>query len=255
MNKTLIFEGAGWEKAESSVISGVGNCRIRTRIRNNDGRVIYLEMGGVLITGKHIPHFAKGFNIVGRVDHCFYADSRWDSNMNYSDSLKMAESRNFEYNKETILKWVNDNLNCSFNNMEVINDNSIRVHDTEEPICDCSNGDYEPYKDNEVNISILDGIKPLQQFPQHRLAQYKINYDFVNAHKNLKKWIESRSEQEQAKFSQYTYFVSLRWDQNGVITSAELSSRQNFCTMGLGFESLEPVITAIKQSVKQLVTV
>ena len=43
--KTLIFEGAGWSEADTSKGTDVTNCRIRTRIRNNEGRVIYLEMG------------------------------------------------------------------------------------------------------------------------------------------------------------------------------------------------------------------
>lgn len=149
---TLIFEGAGWEGAESSIKSGVGNCRIRTRIRNNDGRVIYLEMGGML---KQDPYHHNGYRSAGRVDHCFYADSKWDSNRSYSESLREVEGwRNFEYSKESILKFVNENLNCSFESMEVINNRSVRVHDTTEPLCDSSNGDSEQYKDVEVNIRV-----------------------------------------------------------------------------------------------------
>jgi hypothetical protein len=247
-NKTLIFEGAGWEGAESSIKSGVGNCRIRTRIRNNEGRLIYLEMGGAIITGKHIPHFAKGLSIAGRVDHCFYSDSRWDSNRSYSEDLRDRESSHFEYNSENILKWVNGNLNCSFDNMEVINDNSVRVHDTEEPLCDCSTGDYTPHEDIGINISILDKVKPLQEYSKQRFAQYKISYDFIKQHISFKKWIESRSTQEQEKYPNLNYYVSVRWDQNEMITSLEISSHQNFCTMGLGIESLQPVINEIIKS-------
>lgn len=95
---TLIFEGAGWAGAEHN---GVGNCRIRTRIKNRDGRLIYLEMGG-----GHVDY--------GRVDHCFYCDSKWDSRSNHSKDLAKFERAKFEYTKETILAFVNKNLNCTF---------------------------------------------------------------------------------------------------------------------------------------------
>jgi hypothetical protein len=77
-NNTLVFEGAGWDKAESSINSGVGNCRIRTRVRNNEGRLIYLEMGG-FETSKNSPSYSKNYNIASHIDHCYYCDSKWDS--------------------------------------------------------------------------------------------------------------------------------------------------------------------------------
>jgi hypothetical protein len=242
---TLIFEGAGWEKADSSIKSGVGNCRIRTRIRNNSGRVIYLEMSGFIHSGNHKPHFAKGFDIVGHVSHCFYADSQWDSNRGHSDSLRDAERTHFEYNKETILKWVNNNLDCSFNDLQVINDNSICVHDTKEPLCDCSNGNYEPYKDQEHNISILSKVDPVSEYPRNRLAYYKISYDFVSQHKSLKKWMSERSAEEQKNYPNYNFQIGFYWDQNGIIREANITARQNFCTMGLNLESLVPVLNDV----------
>lgn len=243
--KTLIFEGAGWEKAESSIVSGVGNCRIRTRIRNNEGRVIYLEMSGFIHSGNNKPQFAKGFSVVGHTSHCFYADSEWDSNRSCSENLSSKERGHFEYSKENILKWVNENLNCSFDNMEVINDNSVRVHDTKEPLCDCSKGDYTPYKDIEININVLDSVDPMQEYPKQRLAQYEISYDYVIQHKHLKKWIEERQQKEQEQYKNYNYHVSLRYDVDGIIRGAEITSRQNFCTMGLGLESLVAVVNEI----------
>ena len=44
--KTLVFEGAGWAGADTSKRTDVTNCRIRTRIKNREGRIIYLEMLG-----------------------------------------------------------------------------------------------------------------------------------------------------------------------------------------------------------------
>lgn len=119
--KTLIFEGAGWPKAESA---DVGNCRIRTRIKTNDGRIVYLEMGCT-------PNFRNsgfGFNLIPHVSHCHTRE-------NGNDPLRKFEGcLPFEYNKKNILKWVNDNLNCSFTDLEVDNEN-IEVHATKEPLC------------------------------------------------------------------------------------------------------------------------
>ena len=41
--KTLYFEGAG---CIGTQVNDVENCRIRTAFRDNDGKEIYLELGG-----------------------------------------------------------------------------------------------------------------------------------------------------------------------------------------------------------------
>lgn len=245
--KTLIFEGAGMEGADSSILSGVGNCRIRTRIRNNNGRVIYLEMGGIIFDkkSKYTPEYAKPFDFFGSVDFCFYDDAKWDARRNYSKELKEIERKYFEYNKETILKFVNDNLNCSFDKIEVINDNSVLVHDTKEPLCNCSKENYTPYEDIEININVLNDIKPILNFKDRGLAQYKISYRFVK--KIMRKWMEERSEEEQKQFKKFNYYVSIRWGNDNIINSLEISARQNFCCMGLSAEDLQNVIDEIKK--------
>jgi len=245
--KTLVFEGAGWDGAEVSTKSGVGNCRIRTRIRNIEGRLIYLELGGTQFSGKHIPTYAKGLNYASHIDHVFYDDSKWDSKRNSSGALSHIRNIHFEYNKSSILNFVNKNLNCSFNDIEIIN-KGLHVHDTEEPLCDCSREGYIPFKQIEINISILDGVKPMQDYSDRRLGQYKINYDFVKDLPVIDKWIKDRTEREQQGFPNYTYYFSIRWDQNGIINSLELSARQGFCTMGFSAEDLENVINFIKLS-------
>lgn len=256
--KTLIFEGAGWEKAESSIKSGVGNCRIRTRIRNNKGRLIYLEMTGFLKSSNDKREILNGLSCVGHVSHCFYADSKWDSCRNYSEDLKEVEIGHFEYSKESILKLVNEKLDCSFDDMEVVNDNSVRVHDTEDHLCNCSNGDCDEYKDIEVNINMLDRVEPFHEYPSSRMAQYSISYDFVKGHKRINKWMSDRTQKEQDQFPNNNYYIALRWDENGIITSAELSARQNFCSFGLSIDSLIPItneILKIKNTIKDSIAV
>lgn len=243
--KTLIFEGAGWEKAESGIVSGVGNCRIRTRIRNNVGRLIYLEITGNIHQSKNAPQWAKGFKVVGNVNHCFYADSRIDSDRGHSESLQEIERGHFEFTKENILSLVNDQLDCSFDSMEVINDNSIRVHDTKEALCDSSNGNYESFKDIEININVLNGIEPVQKYEKNNKALYAISYDYIIKHKSLNKWISERLSHEQESFKSYKFYAGLQYDENGLIYRMEVSSFSNFVLMGTGSESFESIINEI----------
>src|SRR4051812_34013073 len=44
-HKTLVFEGAGWD-GTAKQFPDIGNCRIRTRLKNDQGIVIYLEIMG-----------------------------------------------------------------------------------------------------------------------------------------------------------------------------------------------------------------
>lgn len=124
--KKLIFEGAGWPEAEHN---GVGNCRIRTRIKNKDGVSIYLEMSG---TKKKKSKYSKFFVFTAYVAYCHE-----EGKINESEFSKFQYGTygSFDYTQEAILKFVNDNLNCDFEAMEVINDDSVRVHDTKEPLC------------------------------------------------------------------------------------------------------------------------
>ncbi len=44
MNKTLYFEGAGWNSEKVNAEHNGLNCRIKTAFHNNDGEMIYLEI-------------------------------------------------------------------------------------------------------------------------------------------------------------------------------------------------------------------
>jgi len=240
MNKnTLIFDGAGSEMFE------VGNCRIRTRIRNNEGRLIYLEINGFQNTNR-TPNYAKGLNIVGHVDSCFYADSTWDARSNNSSKLSHVTKNHFEYNKENILKLVNEELNCNFNSLEVVN-KGLHVHSIKEPLCDCAKEGYTPFKEVKVNINVLEGVQSQQYYESSHLARYALPYSFVKEIPSLKSWIEERTKKEQEDFKKYNYYTTLIWDKEGNIYSMEISARQNFVYMSFGFEQLESVIKAIKE--------
>jgi hypothetical protein len=110
--KILIFEGAGMDSAEHN---GVGNARIRTKLTNKDGAVIYLEMTG---------HTANGL-----IHHCYVNDC------NEHSEYRSLEGHRFDYTKESIIQLVNQRLNCDFEVLEVINDDSVNVHSSNEPLC------------------------------------------------------------------------------------------------------------------------
>jgi len=238
-NNTLIFEGAGSEMFE------VGNCRIRTRIRNIKGRLIYLEILGFQNTNK-TPNYAKGLDVVGHIDCCFYADHTWDTRNNSSSQLAHITKKHFEYTKENILDIVNKELNCNFNSLEVVN-KGLHVHSTKEPLCDCSKEGYTPFKETKVNINVLNGVQSQQYYESSRLARYALPYSFIKDIPSLKGWIEERTKKEQEDFKKYNYYTTLVWDKNGNIYSMEISARQNFVCMSFGFEQLENVIKAIKE--------
>jgi hypothetical protein len=130
--KTLVFEGAGMSNTGGNDVT---NCRLRTRIQNNNGRIIYLEIGGHK-TSKYTPKDYQRYNVLGYVDFCFYNDKEADAKSNYSPELTHITHLHYEYTQRNIIDLVNTNLNCSFDNME-IKDDGLYVHDTEKPLC-CS---------------------------------------------------------------------------------------------------------------------
>lgn len=127
MNKTLIFEGAGWDKCDSC--TDVGNCRIRTRIRNNNGEIIYLEM-----MGREKSNYSENErnwpDFVGFVSHCHIKDNDCSKYRELEKGMRIA------WTAKAVLAFVNYNLNCSFDSLRVVNDGTIAVHSTKLPLCE-----------------------------------------------------------------------------------------------------------------------
>lgn len=128
--KTLVFEGAGMNIG----LSDINNCRLRTRIENKEGRIIYLELGG-LKPYEYTPNYLKMFNVFTHIDHLFYEDILIEARNNHSPELDFLTKQSFEYNKKNIINFVNYNLNCDFEEMIVLDE--INVHNTKEPLCSC----------------------------------------------------------------------------------------------------------------------
>jgi hypothetical protein len=114
--KILIFEGAGWEKAEHN---GVGNCRIRATFKNKNGQGVYIELIGHK-PHTHSPESVKRYNFAGFVSHLFYTK---DKKTNYTPALRRLERVTFEYTKENILTLVNSlEVGGDFTDIEVRNE-------------------------------------------------------------------------------------------------------------------------------------
>ena len=121
-NKTLYFEGAGLENAYKGEIS---NCRIRTAFTNNEGKKIYLEILGTEKTLDDVKKYRRYENYIigeaiGFIDSCHYItdDPRIDDEN--ENRLKYENNENIHYSYDGILKFVNENCNCSFDNIEVL---------------------------------------------------------------------------------------------------------------------------------------
>jgi len=108
--RVLVLEGAGWAEADSSKATDLTNCRIRTRFLNNEGKAIYFEAN------------MHNEQLLGSAVHSF------SSNCNEHSEWRNNEYKKFDYTKEGLLEFINNNYDCSFESVEVVNDNSIRVH-------------------------------------------------------------------------------------------------------------------------------
>lgn len=126
--KQLIFEGAGMDWKETGL-----NHRIRTRIKNKEGRIIYFEMTG----SEQSKYNSNPWQYTGFVSHCFYSDRSEDLKRNYSKELFKIQHEKCEYTKEGILKFINNKLNCDFNDLIIKDD--IHVFDTEKELCSSNN--------------------------------------------------------------------------------------------------------------------
>jgi hypothetical protein len=128
--KTLYFEGAGMDfYEEAAKQSDVGNFRIRTAFTNDEGIQYYIELGR---TNRHgYKGKSKKLTTLSewalRVDHLFDLADR-DKEF-YEMKRDYKEISQLDYTKADITKWINENLNCSFDTIEVLDFlDGYRVH-------------------------------------------------------------------------------------------------------------------------------
>ncbi len=116
----LYFEGAGWSDADISKAT-IGNCRIRTAFRLDDGRAMYLEIVGSERTKRSSPAVHK-WQYTGFVWSLFYVTDEEPNDDENNHSVHLSDSKRiFEYTEEAILKLVNS-LGASFTAVKVVPD-------------------------------------------------------------------------------------------------------------------------------------
>ena len=126
MNKTketLYFAEMGMSYNDKA--SDVGSYRIRTAFKNNDGKKIFLELGN---THRYNNKGKSIFDWALRVDFCFYITD--DPEIDDCNHSKIAYDwkqlrDDYTYNKRDILDWINNNLNCSFKEMETLSNGYV----------------------------------------------------------------------------------------------------------------------------------
>lgn len=116
MEKVLYFEGAGLDGTGGEV----GNCRIRTALTNDEGTRYYVELYGGSGYGKEWhrwhPGF-EGFEYIGFVESCHeITGDPEDGNKRRHPS---AHERCFAFTVSSILRFVNEQLGCSFDRVEI----------------------------------------------------------------------------------------------------------------------------------------
>lgn len=138
--KVLFFEGAGCAER-----GDLENCRIRTAFRNDEGKAFYLELSG-FEKHKWTPDYLKHFENVGHIDYCYELGK---------DGEKLRadiEKKNFEYNRQSILDFVNREMGCSFTDI-VIADMfyDYRVHK--------NGGGYNFMEDHDWNVEKAHAVR------------------------------------------------------------------------------------------------
>ncbi|MEK4025476.1 hypothetical protein [Sporosarcina sp. FSL W7-1283] len=119
-NKTLYFERAGMDfySNEQTDQSDVGNFRIRTSFFDNDGVQHYVE-----VSNGHRPkknNKSKDEYYLS-VQHFFDVGEQLDNpNRKVCKEFDDHYLRTLDYTKENIIKLINDNLNCNFESMVVL---------------------------------------------------------------------------------------------------------------------------------------
>lgn len=120
--ETLYLEGAGCEGTDKGEIP---NCRIRTAFTNNEGKKIYLEILGIEKTMDDLKKYKRyeGYEVgeaIGFIDSCHYiTDDPMIDDCNNS-RLECERKGNISYSYNGILNFINENCNCSFDNIEVL---------------------------------------------------------------------------------------------------------------------------------------
>lgn len=161
--KVLYFEGAGMDfYEEASNVSDVGNFRIRTSFKNLDGEQYFIELGNcprydmTKTKPKVITNYALHISCLFKVTE----DKNIDDENENRVKFDWKSVRYLDYSKVDITKWINENLNCDFDTIQVL---------------DIFHG-YRVHKDNGL-YNLMDHI----DLNHNRAAKRKEAYDLVDS--------------------------------------------------------------------------
>ena len=118
----LKFKGMGYTENREDK-TDLNNCRIRANLISNKGRKIFLEISGIEVTETTRESLKRNGigQIIGYIDHCFYTDRKADLQNQISTEFRKYEKKyNFKYNKEYLLKFINHELDCNYDDIEII---------------------------------------------------------------------------------------------------------------------------------------
>lgn len=121
--KTLYFCGMGMDfYEEASKQSDVGNFRIRTAFTNLDGKRIFLEMGNCTRYDFSKKKPEKETDYALCIDHLFEIINNDGTDDENETRIKFdwKAVRELDYSKADITAWINENLNCDFETIEVL---------------------------------------------------------------------------------------------------------------------------------------
>ncbi|MEN2499508.1 MAG: hypothetical protein MHMPM18_003717 [Marteilia pararefringens] len=127
LNKTaskLVFEGVGVECA-----NGTKSVRIRTRLRDRNGRVVYLELSGVERHKYLIRAMSETpFDCIGFITSAYYDHDE-------SKPLPNPDNQYFDYTNDGILKFVNEFLGTSYEDLEISFRPNVNVFQSQDCLC------------------------------------------------------------------------------------------------------------------------
>ena len=167
--KVLYFEGAGMYFDKYVKGSDVGNYRIRTAFRNNEGKNIYIELGGTDMNDK----VTKRFGWYSRIDHLFFIPENKNDDKIYLENKVKYEKKG--YSKEQITKFINETLNCDFDTIEVLpRYEGYRVH---------RDKGYNIIDNHEVNIErALERERQYNKIDEEFKRKLNSKYSCISIH-------------------------------------------------------------------------
>ncbi|RZD19753.1 hypothetical protein [Pseudoalteromonas sp. MEBiC 03485] len=125
MSDKLIFEAVG-----VPCDNGTQSCRIRSRLKDGNGSVVYLELSGVKRNKNLTENMLKTpFEQIGYIEHAFYEKPDGDE----SDKVERRIPCYFDYTNDGILSFVNSLLETNY--QSILFDENIRVFETKDCIC------------------------------------------------------------------------------------------------------------------------